>query len=115
MTIGGDGVPNQKGCDSPKAKLNEEQLYKIIYELKNCPYKTFAEIGRPFNVGADIVCNINYGHNYIQENINYPIRNHLKGWNLASSNLRLDDIFEIKDMLKNTNKSQKYIADLFNV
>lgn len=115
MTIGGDGVPEQKGCNSPKAKINEEQLSQIIYELKNCPYKTLSEIGKEFNITPDIVCNINYGHNYFKNDIKYPIRNHIRGWNINNSKLELDDIFQIKDLLKNSFYTQKEIADMFNV
>lgn len=57
-----------------KRKLNNEQVFQIISEIKNNPKESLANIGRRLNISSKTISAINCGTIYKQDNENYPIR-----------------------------------------
>ena len=57
-----------------KRKLNHEQVFQIIKEIKNNPKESLASIGRRLNISSKTISSINCGTIYRQDNGNYPIR-----------------------------------------
>lgn len=55
-------------------KLNKEQVFQIITEIKNNPKESLASIGRRLNISSKTISSINCGTIYKQDNENYPIR-----------------------------------------
>ena len=55
-------------------KLNKEQVFQIIIEIKNNPKESLASIGRRLNISSKTISSINCGTIYKQDNENYPIR-----------------------------------------
>lgn len=56
-----------------RKKLSQEQVQKIIFEIKNTK-KSLNQIGRELNIPGKTISSINCGIIYRQENENYPIR-----------------------------------------
>lgn len=119
MTSGGDGVPDQKGCNSPKAKLNTEQFNNVIHDLKYDYSLTMPQIADKYNVTCDIISNINNGKNYIVDDIEYPIRTreqvYNSYWALTHSNFTEESLNALHKELEKGELSTREIAKKFNV
>lgn len=57
-----------------KRKLNNEQVFQIIKEIKNNPKESLANIGRRLNISSKTISSINCGTVYRLDHENYPIR-----------------------------------------
>lgn len=57
-----------------KRKLNNEQVFQIIKEIKNNPKESLASIGRRLNISSKTISSINCGIVYRLDHENYPIR-----------------------------------------
>ena len=60
--------------ETGRRKLNDEQVFQIIKEIKNNPKESLASIGRRLNVPSKTISSINRGTTYKQDHENYPIR-----------------------------------------
>lgn len=57
-----------------KKKLNQQQVFNIINEIKNNPKESLASIGRRLGYSSKLISSINCGTTYKQKNEKYPIR-----------------------------------------
>lgn len=101
---GGEEPPRYNGEDHPESTITWEQANKIQTLLKE-KYLTMTKIAEITGTTKDVIRHINEGNTWKNKNINYPIRN----W--AANVIQEDDIDKIIYMLKNTNKTQKEIAE----
>jgi len=97
------------GEDNPKNTLKEDIVNNIIKELKNNNLSD-REIAKKYKTTDKIVADINHGITHRKEEITYPIR--IKK---GLQKIKIDQLNTIKYLLKNTNKSYKEIADMFNL
>ena len=96
---------------SNKSKLSDENiLLQIKKMLEDNEYST-NEIGAIFNVGRQSIEQINQGKSHIHENWDYPLRKKQK----PNSNLKKEDISEIKSLLFSTKLSFREIGRQFGV
>lgn len=74
LAKGGAWYPNLSGTEHHNATITSpEDLNAIIDELKNTNY-SLTEIGEHFGVRYGVIADINQGHTYRQDNVDYPIR-----------------------------------------
>lgn len=98
-------IPNLNG------KLSEEDV-DVIIELLRTTYRFVGDIARQFNVGVGTIDNINKGIVHRRENEIYPIRN----WKSCGVILfTYEQVTEIINLLQNTNRSIRSIAQEYNV
>lgn len=109
MTPGGDEPPILKGIDSPFLKHNPKDQLKVKDLLKKSNL-TMKEISEQTGYDISAVKRINYGVIWYDENLNYPIRKP-ELTKQEANDRALEIIFE----LKNTNATQKAIAEKFGV
>ena len=94
-----------------KGKLKHKDILNIIYLLKYT-YRSYENIGKQFNVKWKTISNINKGIIHKQENEIYPIREGQVGSSTPS--LYYEQVTEIINLIKNTNRSLRDIARQFN-
>lgn len=110
IAIGGMDYPHYKSYNSPSAQIkNLEELKDIIYDIENSEL-TLVEISKKYHISVNTISALNNGYCYRDEFIDYPIRK----FN-ANRKLTDGDIFEIVDLLKNSNISFADIANIFGV
>lgn len=97
------------GEDNPKNTIKENIVNKIIEELKNNNLSDRA-IAKKYNTTDKIIADINHGITHYRKEISYPIR--IKK---GLQKIKREELNTIKYLLKNTNKSYKEIAKIFNL
>ena len=91
--------------------LNENEINKIRFELKNNYKKSMSEISEEYHTNISIIQRINKGISpYKNSDYVYPIR----GKNKNFCKFTLTEVLEIISLLKNTNLTQIEIAKKFN-
>ena len=107
---GGEEPPHKYGEEHHKNIITEEQIDRIIEELKKDKL-TEPQIGRlfdpPFN--QTLIHNINFGITHHRDNEEYPIRKY------CPYNLKPEEVEEIKWLLKNSLFPYSQIADYYHV
>ena len=99
-----------KGERTANNKLSKDQVLEIK-NLLNDSDLTKKEIVEKFCIGYSQLCRINRGEFWeFVGNFDYPIRENQK-----SSDLTKDDVLEIKDLLSDTDMSQRDISDGYPV
>lgn len=107
---GGEEPPHRYGKDHHKSVITEEQIDRVIEELK-AGKLTEPEIGRlfkpPFN--QPLIHNINFGITHRRESESYPIRT------LCPYNLSRDEVEDVMWLLQSTKVPMADIAAHFQV
>lgn len=97
------------GENNPRNTIKKEVADNIISDLIENKLSD-RQIAKKYNTTDNIVADINHGITHYKNDINYPIR--IKK---GLQKIKTEEIKIIKDLLKNSNKSYKQIADLFQV
>lgn len=106
--------PNTKGTKG--LKLSHEENIEIHELLKNLTL-SFEEIGKKFQVGRDVISDINAGKTkaYYLENQNYPIRSLSQTKAQKKTKLTQAQVEEIISLLLDTTKSFREIGRIYGV
>lgn len=107
---GGEEPPHKYGEQHHKSIITEEQVNIIINELKKGEL-TEPQIGKLFNppFNQTLINNINWGITHKRNNETYPIRKN------CPYNLTLEQVGDIKWLLRNTLYPCSQIADYYHV
>ena len=109
ISIGGEGFSG--GVDSVSSSIkNQDILDAIIKDLRNSNLN-YQEIALKYNIPSDtIICRINTGTSYRQDNLEYPIRKQK-----ISEIINTKKEKEIKELLKNSHLTFADIAKKYNI
>lgn len=107
LTLGGQKrKKNENYIDIRAAFQTQEEINKVIAEIKDLK-NSLVQLAKKYNVSLSLICMINTGKKYKQDNENYPLRT-LK--TKISNNTVLDIIQLLKE-----NYSNKEIAEIFQI
>ena len=110
LVEGGEEPPHKYGEQHHNSVITEEQVSAVINELKNGS-KSETEIGKMFDPPFNqcLIHNINHGITHHRENEAYPIRSQ------CPYHLTMDDVEDIKWLLRETQYPCSQIADHYRV
>lgn len=100
------------GFENPTSAFyhNEQKLFSIVQTIKDCPEKDLALIAQEFNIGKNLITQINNGHIYKIDGENYPIRKNARSHKRWFVKKELDQIY---DDLKNSSLTMSEIGKKF--
>ena len=107
---GGEEPPVMFGVKHPEAKLTHFDIQEIIYDLKYSDL-SYRQLSKKYNISTDTINNINQGKSYIQDSIQYPIREKPN----RSGKLSEKDVADIINTLKYTYLSYEEIGQKYQV
>lgn len=110
LAEGGEDPPHKYGEQHHKSVITDAQVSAVINELKNGS-KSEAEIGRMFDPPFNqcLIHNINHGITHYRDDEVYPIRSQ------CPYHLTMDDVEDIKWLLRETQYPCSQIADHYHV
>lgn len=120
LTLGGDGA--SPGIYNSSAKLNQEELNKLIKDLINNTV-FIKDLVEKYNLSAEAISDINQGKRYYNENLIYPLRKSTRftseqmkgitGVEKGNSKFCQQEIEEIVELLKESSLTFEKIAERF--
>lgn len=110
ISEGGDAPAIMKGINHPEAKLTEQTLKDLIYDLENTQL-SYMQLSKKYNIASTSISAINAGTSYILDNISYPIRKTPNN----QGKLSKEQVLEIIDLLKFTYLSYETISKKYSV
>lgn len=107
LTMGGRYRKSNENYIDIRSKFQtKEEIKKVINEIKDTN-NSLVEIANKYKVSLSLICLINSGNKYYQEDENYPLR-------LLKTKISNDLVREIIILLKE-NYTNKEIADIFQI
>ena len=108
VAIGGSSIL-LKGKNHPRNTVTDENLYRVIEDLRNGKL-TDRAIAKKYSLTDKIIADINHGYSHRLNDISYPIRE-----KRGRQKLTKEQVNEIKILLKTTSLSYTQIAKQFGV
>ena len=108
VAIGGSSIL-LKGENHPRNTVTDENLYRVIEDLRNGKL-TDRAIAKKYSLTDKIIADINHGYSHRLNDISYPIRE-----KRGRQKLTKEQVNEIKILLKTTSLSYTQIAKQFGV
>ena len=108
VAIGGSSIL-LKGENHPRNTVTDENLYRVIEDLRNGKL-TDRAIAKKYSLTDKIIADINHGYSHRLNDISYPIRE-----KRGRQKLTKEQVNEIKILLKTTSLSYAQIAKQFEV
>ena len=106
VAIGGSSIL-LKGENHPRNTVTDENLYRVIEDLRNGKL-TDRAIAKKYSLTDKIIADINHGYSHRLNDISYPIRE-----KRGRQKLTKEQVNEIKILLKTTSLSYTQIAKQF--
>lgn len=89
---------------------DSDSLQKIIEAIQN-PKLSFSEISKMYNISTSLLCNINNGTKYYQDNLSYPLRQKNANQKRYFTN---DEMLFIKNNLENKTMTMSKLAEVLH-